>query len=109
VSEPHPEHPIAGPPVGTGGINIGREGVEIWWETGDYVGPVVIKAVNAETGDVGVMKDENDGNHFLTWPPGEYQDDVVVYQDTGGGEVGDVIASFTINVRVGEGASGSES
>src|SRR5215471_12176661 len=88
------------PAAGAVGVNAPRSGVEIWWEPGDYVGPVVIKAVNAETGDVGVMKDTNDGLHMLTWPPGTYEDEVSVYQDAGDGTLGDLIAQGTINVKV---------
>jgi len=89
--------------IGQLGVNIGREGVEIWWETGDYEGPVVIKATNAETGDVGIMKDSNDGNHFLTWPPGQYTDEITVYKDDGGDTTPtDVIAHGSITVNVGE-------
>lgn len=63
------------------GINIGREGVEITWEPGDYEGPVRITATNADNGDVGVVKDTNDGKHFLTWPEGTYTDHIVVATD----------------------------
>ena len=88
------------PAAGAVGVNAPRSGVEIWWDPGDYVGPVVIKAVNAENGDVGVMKDENDGLHMLTWPPGTYEDEISVYEDTGDGTVGVLIAQGAINVKV---------
>jgi hypothetical protein len=64
-------------------INIERAGVEISWDPGDYVGPVKIVAVNAVNGDVGIMKDMNDGHHFLTWPPGSWQDQITVLADDG--------------------------
>jgi hypothetical protein len=80
-------------------INIGRGGVEIKWETGDYEGPVRIKAQNVENGDVGVVKDTNDGKHFLTWPPGTYIDEVTVYTDD---EAATVIDQGTIAVTVSE-------
>lgn len=66
------------------GINIERSGAEISWEPGSYTGPVIIRAVNAENGDVGVAKDTNDGFHFLTWKPGTWIDLISVYKDTGG-------------------------
>lgn len=62
------------------GINIERGGAEIAWTPGDYVGPVTIKAVNALNGDVGVVKDGNDGHHFLTWPVGSWTDHITVFQ-----------------------------
>lgn len=65
------------------GINIERSGAEIAWTPGAYVGPVLVKAVNAVDGDVGVAKDTNDGLHFLTWPPGTWTDHVTVVQDDG--------------------------
>jgi len=89
--------------IGELGVNMGREGVEIFWEPGDYEGPVLIKAVNAENGDVGISKDTNDGFHFLTWPPGTYTDEITVYKDDGGDPTADdVIAHGSITVRVGE-------
>lgn len=94
---------VAGGAVGELGINVGRSGVEIWWETGDYEGPVLIKAVNAENGDVGIAKDENDGKHFLTWPPGTYTDDITVYKDVSPDvepDASDVIARGQITVNV---------
>ena len=63
------------------GVGVPRDGVNITWEPGDYVGPVVIRATNMENGDVGVFKSENDGVAFATWPPGTYTDAIVVYQD----------------------------
>ena len=62
------------------GINIERGGAEIAWDPGDYVGPVTIKAVNAENGDVGIVHDENDGHHFLTWPVGSWTDHITVFE-----------------------------
>jgi len=89
--------------VGTVGINIDREGVEIWWEPGDYEGPVLVKAVNAETGDVGISKSANDGYQFLTWPPGTYTDEITILKDDGGEQTGqDVIAHGTITVKIGD-------
>lgn len=79
-----------------GGINIGREGVEIYWDTGDYEGPVRIKATNTDTGDVGTVKDTNDGFHFLTWPAGVWNDHIVVTE----AESGKVIDEFDISVKV---------
>ena len=93
----------AAPSVGELGVNVGRSGVEIWWETGDYEGPVIIKAVNAENGDVGIAKDTNDGLHFLTWPPGTYTDEITVYKDVpddAAADFEDVIAKGTITVNV---------
>lgn len=88
--------------AGTGGINISRGGVEIWWEPGDYVGEVRIFAENMENGDIGVVKDKNDGKHFLTYPPGTYSDHVKVYKNDGGEFTDtDLIAEFDIvDVRI---------
>ena len=87
--------------AGSVGVNVGREGVEVAWETGEYEGPVIIKAVNAENGDVGISKVDNDGYHFLTWPPGDYVDHISVYQDVDG-EQGDLIAEGDISVHIGD-------
>jgi hypothetical protein len=85
-------------------INIERGGAEISWEPGEYVGPVRIKAVNIENGDVGVVKDVNDGHAFLTWPPGTYSDHVTVYEDSGDPQINpleaNVIDEGTITVTV---------
>jgi len=52
---------------------------------------------------VGISKDDNDGFHFLTWPPGDWVDEISVYKDDGGDQTGqDVIAHFSISVKVGE-------
>ncbi len=81
------------------GINIDRGGVEISWDPGtEYTGPVKIKATNMENGDVGVMKDTNDGRHFVTWPPGTWQDHIVVVTDD---EDETVIDEGEITVTVG--------
>jgi len=84
--------------VGSGGINIQRGGVEIWWDPGD-TDPneaVLIKAENAENGDVGIVHDRNDGFHVLTYPPGTYNDHITVTEV----EDGDLIAEFDISVKV---------
>lgn len=84
------------------GINIERAGAEIRWEPGDYVGPVIIKAVNAENGDTGIAKDTNDGHHFLTWPTGAWTDHVTVYRDDGGDLADtDIIDEGDVSVVVG--------
>jgi uncharacterized protein involved in tellurium resistance len=81
------------------GINISRDGVEISWEPGtEYSGPVKITATNMVNGDVGVMKDTNDGKHFVTWPPGTWQDHIKVEADDGSGTV---IDEGEITVTVG--------
>src|SRR5262249_54193997 len=80
------------------GINIERGGAEIAWEPGDYVGPVTIKAVNAENGDVGIVRDENDGRHFLTWPPGSWTDHVTVFE----GDTDVVVDEGDVAVVVGD-------
>jgi len=95
----------AAPEVGALFIATQRGGVEINWETGDYVGPVIIKAVNADNGDVGIVKDQNDGSAFLTWPAGNYEDSVSVFKDVGPDvepDAADLIAFGKINVSVKE-------
>jgi len=62
-------------------INIERGGAEISWDPGDYVGPVLVRAVNAENGDVGVAKSDNDGKAFLTWPEGTWTDHITILAD----------------------------
>jgi len=102
VSEPAP--PDVSADVGQLGVNVPRSGVEIWWEPGDYDGPVIIKAVNAENGDVGISKSQNDGFQMLTWPPGEYTDTITVYKDVPDdpeADLVDVIARGTITVKIG--------
>ena len=82
------------------GINIQREGAEISWTPGDYVGPVTIKAVNIENNDVGVVKDTNDGKHFLTWPQGVWTDHITVYQGDDPENLGAVVDEGDVTVVV---------
>jgi hypothetical protein len=83
------------------GVNIAREGVNLSWVPGDYVGPVEIVAVNAVSGDIGTTLDSNDGFHFETYPPGFWEDHVTVYQLVDG-ERGAVVDEGDIAVFVAE-------
>lgn len=85
--------------AGTGGVIFQRAGAEIWWEVGDVPNetPVTVRAENAETGDVGIKLDRNDGQTFLTYPKGTSLVDHITVTVT---ETDEVIAAFDITVRI---------